>query len=199
MKKVTAIIMASGLSQRFGSNKLQTNFGGQMLGTIIQNQLLKLKNDCSAKYITDIILVTTTEAAAVSPNIRVIINKQPTLGQSHSLVLGLQATGSVDGVLFLNADQPFLNKKIILALLEEFFRTDKIIVPQVNGQPQSPCIFPQRFFPLLLKIRGDKGGREIYQSHLSETVFLDFPDENYFFDIDTPEDFKTAIKILQRK
>lgn len=197
MKNIAAIVLASGLSRRFGSSKLQADFHGQPLGTIIQKLLAKLPDNTAAQ-ITETILVTTGRESPViaGPGSRIIINQQPELGQSHSLVLGLQSANEADGALFLNADQPFLTEQVISRILNEFAVTDKIIVPRANGLPQSPCLFPKRFFPLLLKIRGDKGGREIYQAIPEETVFLDFDNNNLFFDIDTPEDYLTAVKML---
>lgn len=197
MKKVSAVILASGLGSRFGKNKLLACIGDRLLGTIAANELLNLPKH----YLENIILVTPYQqlADSVQKKITVINNPEQYLGQSHSLQLGLNEAKNSDGIIFLNADQPFIKADIIKSLIDAFQKDDKIIVPRVNKIPKSPCIFPRRFFSALNELSGDCGGRIIFRQNSADIIYIDFPDSTAFFDIDTPADMKSATEIINRK
>ena len=85
------------------------------------------------------------------------------------------------------ADQPNLKQESVSALID-FYQNDPdhIVGLAYKGQRGNPCIFPARFFPELMAIRGDRGGNVVIQSHTDALRLLDV-DRQELLDVDTPE------------
>lgn len=139
MVKITAIVMASGMSRRMMSDKLH----------------LKI-ND---KYIYEYILETIRgydffETLVVAKDMDIlerakelgylgVRNVKYYLGQSESIKASLEAAKNADGFMFFVADQPFIKISTIESLCNEFKRdTSKIVQPYYNGAKGNPVIFP---------------------------------------------------------
>ncbi|MCL2221308.1 MAG: NTP transferase domain-containing protein [Oscillospiraceae bacterium] len=174
--KISAILLAAGLSRRMGEDKLLLIHNGQSLLSLALSLLSELT-------VFERFVVTTEmrrESVETSENIRFVLNNNPQIGQSESIKLGVsEATGS--HFMFLVADQPRLKVsalKPIFAAVREV--PDKIVFPLVRGRPSSPAVFPARFKPELLALSGDMGGREVRRA---------FPDLCFGVDIENPDDF----------
>ena len=192
-KKPTAgIILAAGESIRFGKPK----------------QLLRLKNKYLIEWVLDaalgsrlkqILLVLGHEhqkilqalgTKAQHPRLKVVVNRQYKQGQSVSLQTGLLKIRDIfPSVMFLVSDQPMLESKTIDYLLDQFWSSDKdICVPAHQGKRGNPTIFYQKFYGQLLKIKGDRGGRNIIEDHPDRVLEVEIDDTDCFFDIDTQKD-----------
>ena len=122
-------------------------------------------------------------------------NDAPEEGVSRSIRLGLRAAEPCSAVLFLVGDQPLLTagsvRRILAAGREN---PDKIIVPQrPDGQSGNPCLFPAAFFPELLSLEGDRGGRRVIRAH-PEAVFPVSVPEEELADTDTKEELRRLAK-----
>ncbi len=58
------------------------------------------------------------------------------------------------------------------------------------GKRKSPVIFGKVYREELLKLDGDRGGKEIIDRNLNSVRYLDFSDGNDFVDIDTREEYE---------
>jgi molybdenum cofactor cytidylyltransferase len=194
-KKPTAgIILAAGMSTRFGRPK----------------QLLKLKGKYLLEWVLDaglesklesLIIVLGHESQKIHrtlgkkaqlPSLEVVINQRYQEGLSQSLRAGLlrvrQRFGSV---MFLLGDQPLVNSKTIDYLLEQFWRSEKdICAPVYQGEKGNPTIFSRLLFDRLLEIQGDIGARNIIQAYPERVLYVELKDPLFFSDIDTKKDLE---------
>jgi molybdenum cofactor cytidylyltransferase len=193
MSKISAILMAAGLSRRMGVDKLFMQYQGNAL---IEHALTLLGD----LPVFEKIIVTTTgrlEKIILPPDVRAIINHNPEIGQSESLRLGVSGA-SGDWYLFLNADQPRLQRTSLQPMLElTKSNPGKIIYPTANGQPTSPVLFHSNFRDELLSVRGDIGGRAIRQNKPYDCVVYEAEKPEDFLDIDIVADLNKQKMIVK--
>ena len=217
---IAVVILCAGNGTRMGNrNKLVMEIEGVPLYERIWRELFKVDSILPSHIkITQKILVTAYDEIAENAEshkgykLSVIRNDDQDQGQSHSIKLGLeQVDKDVDGVMFCPSDQPFVTRDILCQLMDYFADSNKIIVPSYDGKNTSPCIFPRRFIGNFMNLSGDIGGRDVYVDHLDEVKMIEYNKENFystddydydvnpFIDIDTIEDYETALKIKKRK
>ncbi|WFA07829.1 nucleotidyltransferase family protein [Tissierella sp. Yu-01] len=184
---ITGIIMASGFSNRMGKNKLLL----EIEGIKVIERVIKA---CKESMLDDIILAyRLDEIREIGDKygIRCIFNSNAHEGQSASVKLGVENADKKNGYMFLVGDQPFLTRELIDKLIREYnMDTKNIVVPYFNNKFGMPIIFPSHFRENLLKVTGDKGGREIIQSNPELVRKIQFEDELMGVDIDTIEDLE---------
>ena len=187
--KVSAILLAAGLSTRMGLDKLLLPFQGL---TLLEHTIGVI----SAFPFYQRILVTTQARLSVinlDKKIKAIVNSNPELGQSGSIRLGvMNATG--DAYMFFMADQPLLDHAAIEALLR-YADGEHIVYPIFNEVPCTPAIFPAKFREELLSVQGDQGGRQIRQSHPDACLPIELRSgAPLLLDVDTWEDYCAVMK-----
>ena len=183
---ITAVVMAAGSSKRMGTDKLHLPLDGKPIFMHILSRVGEIP-------FGERLVVTNQEQIAHYARqcgFTVVASPDAALGMGHSVAAGAQAVREdADGILFLNADQPFISQELIDKLCILFEKKNQIIVPCVAGKPSSPCIFPMRFCQELCALTGDKGGRQVYQKHLEETYFTEQQSTKDFTDLDCPADY----------
>lgn len=187
MKKIIAIILASGQGKRMGQNKLLLNFHGKPLVQWVIEKvrsiefkeiILVYKDDC-------------VKAIGKKYGLHTIYNEKSYLGQSQGIKIALsEVSKSSKGFMFFTGDQPLLREDTIKKLVKRFNENGGIIVPRVNGENKIPTIFSSEFYDELMELQGDIGGRPVIKNNLDKVTFVSFDSSNEFFDIDTKEDFK---------
>lgn len=187
---MVGIILASGLSKRFGNNKLLEFINGKPMVYYV----LKAAKESSLEKIVLIYKDNDVKDIAKQFPIHCILNKKYTLGQSEGIKIGVKAYCSEDSFMFIMADQPFLTSKTINKLIEKFKKKDKIIVPKYKDRNGSPVIFPKRFIKDLLNLHGDVGGKEIIKKNPLEVEFCHLNNEKELLDIDNKETLKNLFK-----
>ena len=181
-KKISAIIMGSGKSERFNGNKLLSKIDGVSMIEIILKKLssIPFKNifvTYKDKEVFDI---------CKKYNVIPLENKNYFLGQSESIKLGVSKIKD-ENMMFFTGDMPFLKEETIIKLILEF--DNEIVIPMVNNKKFSPVIFPQRYKENLMKLFGDIGGKEIIKKE-KKLKLIEFDNEKEFVDIDTREELK---------
>lgn len=187
---MVGIILASGLSKRFGNNKLLESINGKPMVYYV----LKAAKESSLEKIVLIYKDNDVKDIAKQFPIPCILNKKYTLGQSEGIKIGVKSYCSEDSFMFIMADQPFLTSKTINKLIEKFKNEDKIIVPKYKDRNGSPVIFPKRFIKDLLNLHGDVGGKEIIIKNPLEVEFCHLNNEKELLDIDNKETLKNLFK-----
>lgn len=184
--KITAIIMASGLSKRMGTDKLILPFRRKLLFQHILDTLEKIAFE-------EIIIVTTNEKImdyAKKKGITAVVNDDAYKGQSASILKGLENSPKSDGYMFIVADQPFLSEETIQTLINVFSKNpDKIVMPFFKGAKGNPVIFPHRVKKDLMKITGDQGGSVVIKKEWENAVKIGFNNALEGLDIDTMENY----------
>lgn len=179
--KVGCVIMASGLSKRFGSNKLMADFHGAPL---IQRAL-----DATAGLFTHRVVVTRHESVAAlcrAQDIAVVLHDLP--HRSDTVRLGLEALPDLDACMFLPGDQPLLRRETVAMLLENRKNNpDSIIRPVCEDNEGSPVLFPAWTFPELKSLPEGKGGGVVIKKYPHAVCRIPVANPFELADADTPE------------
>ncbi|MFI3250970.1 MAG: nucleotidyltransferase family protein [Eubacteriales bacterium] len=179
-----AILLLAGNSHRFGDNKLLFPIDGKPMYRHIFEKIIELN-------LENIVVVTQYREIIQdmqSESVIVVTNPSPEKGQSHSISLGLQALlernpGSTS-CLFSVGDQPFLTACTLHKLISLHLETPKCITLCGNETRRgNPVIFPSKYYPELLELQGDVGGKQVIINH-SEYLDILLTPEKELEDID---------------
>ena len=157
--QIGCVIMASGLSKRFGGNKLMADFHGAPL---IQRAL-----DATVGLFAHRVVVTRHESVAAlcrEKNVAVVLHDLP--HRSDTVRLGLEALPDLDACMFLPGDQPLMRRETVAMLLENWKENpDRIVRPAYEDSEGSPVLFPAWAFPELKNLPDGKGGGVVIKNH----------------------------------
>lgn len=200
--KIALIMLAAGNSRRFGSNKLLYEIEGKPMYLHVLEKLESLcrrQEKCTANAeepwdrfplqpeltLTVVTQYKEIENTSRSLGAKVLYNPHPEHGIASSLKIGLQANLDADAWLFTVADQPWLREKTLKELLKLFTAEKKgIACTASQGKPGNPCVFSKKYYPELLALTGDVGGKRVILSHLEDTVFYEAEYGKELVDID---------------
>lgn len=191
-KKLAIIIMASGYSERFGSNKLLEPFLDKPLFTYA----VDLADSCEAamKIIATRYEPILQYVKKHIPTMHIVWNEHPERGISESIHLGLcylkqqKDYEEYAGCCFMVCDQPLLQKKSMQELFKSFYTNPEGIHMCVTREREgNPVIFPRTLFDELMALEGDRGGKRIAKQH-PELVHRVYVSEKELSDMDYKED-----------
>lgn len=186
------ILLAAGRSLRFGSDKLLYPVEGIPMYRRALGCLEAVKRSGGTGPLLGLslsITVVTRQGeiaeAAAKAGAGVLINPHPEEGISSSLKLGLGANLHRDACLFAVADQPWLTPETVGRLLALFTGSEKGIACVSHGERTgNPCIFSRKYYPELLRLTGDTGGKRVLSSHREDLAVLQ-TEERELTDMDT--------------
>ena len=206
MKKsltVGCVIMASGLSRRFGTNKLLADFCGQPM-------LCRAFDATATPGIAARIVVTRSEevqALCRAQGVPVLLHSLP--GRNDTVRLGLSALleqqPELSGCMFLPGDQPLLRRETVEAMTERFCQerpypaewqkeTEREIFRlgfRARNDPSpltgSPVLFEKGLFQELLTLPQGMGGSVLLRKYPAHVHTVYIADRNELADADTPE------------
>lgn len=138
--KLGCVIMAAGESRRFGGNKLAAVIEGKPL---YQRALEAVPSGVFERVVVvtgQTVIAEAAERMGFCP----VENREPGLGVSRTIRLGLEALGDVDGALFMTADQPFLTSDTLCALASAF-GGEEIVAAAHKGERGILASFPEKF------------------------------------------------------
>lgn len=185
--RICAVIQASGMSKRMGTDKLRLPVKGVEMYKYIIKEVSKVKID-------KVVLVSKDEEIlkyGSAHGFTTVLNRDYDLGQSRSIVLALNELVDFDAIMFFVADQPFLKADTIEKLIEEFKKTSKsIVIPLYDGKRGSPVIFSSIYKEDLMALKGEERGRLIIEKHISDVEFIDISDGIQGVDIDDIDDYE---------
>lgn len=215
MSSLACILMASGISKRFGSNKLLADFAGQPL---IQSAL-----DTTAGYpfARRIVVTRHPEIAALchAQEIEVVLHEKEL--RNEAIALGIDALTApyqppmdvsnvpcqkydsaffapdqppIDGCCFCLSDQPLLSVESLTRLCHAFSEDPKYIHRlSFEGTPGNPVIFPRALFPELMTLPEKAGGGYLIKKNPGQVRFVPARNAYELMDIDTPDDLSELL------
>jgi len=189
------VILAAGSSSRLSRPKQLLEFDGV---TLLSHATIEAANSNACNVIVVIGAYADLIANEIDGDIVYIVkNENWNEGIASSVRLGLDAllkqTPSIDAVIFMVCDQPFVTSSLLNDLIAKQRETQKAIVASNYGETIGPpALFHQSLFAELMELKGDVGARRIIQLHSDEVATVFFPDGK--IDIDTQKDYDVLKK-----
>jgi molybdenum cofactor cytidylyltransferase len=182
---IAGILLAAGLSTRFGRQKLLQPYRGELL-------VRKTARCFLEAGLQPVVAVVSSDAAfgdaLAGLPLTMIENAHPEDGISSSIAVGLAALPEATSAALIGvADQPYLTVEAVEQLVRAFSR-GRIVVPRFGNHLGNPPVFDRRFFPDLMKLRGDRGGQVVVSAHPSAVIEVSLA-EGIGDDVDRPEDW----------
>lgn len=189
---IHCILLAAGLSRRFGSNKLLHPVEGIPLYRRTMDKLTALRDgqpEGCALYLVSRWPDLLSEGHARGWT--VLDHPHSEKGIASTIHLGLSAALNAadeeDCFAFFVCDQPWLRQETIRAFLEKFQASGKGMgCLCCGGTPGNPAVFSRRYVPELLALSGDEGGRRVLNAH-PEDVYRHPAQAEELRDLDRPE------------
>lgn len=182
------IVLAAGLSRRFGSTKQLVEFRGRPM-------VAHAMRTAEALFENRSVLVAGNEWPAVTSAAGplagfLVINDAFHRGLGSSIAAGVGAVADCSsGVMLLLADQPLVDAKYLRRMTDTWLQvSERIVASEFDGIVGPPVIFPARCFDDLRNLDGDSGARAIIRSNASSLTTLNYA--NAAVDIDCREDLE---------
>lgn len=189
-QRVAGIVLAAGAARRLGRPKQLLDWGGEPLVRRAARIALQAGLD-------PVVVVTgayhgQVEAVFEGLTVRIVNNVWWEEGQSTSVRAGIaNLDPSVGGAVFLLADQPFVDERLLRALRREHaLSRAPVVAPRVGDRRANPILFDRAAFDDLCGLQGDAGGRQVLSRW--PVTYLDWPDERIVLDIDDEGDYRRA-------
>ena len=181
---VAAILLAAGLSRRFGpSSKLSAPFRGKPLALHAAQMLDRFdfgKRICVTSKATGPVA-----SAIAALGYRMVEQPHPELGLAASLALGVRRAmrSTPQAVLVVLADMPMVTPRHIANLLDALRDGDDLVASSDSSVAMAPALFGRHYFEGLLQLSGDRGAQHL----LADARRIEAaPGE--LLDIDRPQD-----------
>ncbi|MEK8089556.1 nucleotidyltransferase family protein [Thermithiobacillus plumbiphilus] len=190
MPEITGILLAAGLSRRFGSDK--------RLHQLPDGRPLALAAAITLQAGMDQTLAVLRPEDAplsqmlVDAGLQPVFCPQATLGMGASIACGVRASPDAGGWLIALADMPFIQPDTIRLIAESLRQGAPLVAPLYQGRRGHPVGFGPRFRKDLLALDGDSGARAILQAHPELLRTLAVDDPGILRDIDAPADLPPA-------
>lgn len=195
MGNVGAVILAAGGSSRLGQPKQLLTFRGDTL-------IRRAAGAAAEAGCAPVVVVVGATNDAIQTELQstsaiVVENEQWETGPGSSIGRGVtELPASVDAVVLLACDQPFLDTTIVRKLIDAHEKTGKPIAASSYANTVGiPALFARSKFEALLALSPAVGAKGLITAQPDDVATVPF--EAGAIDIDTPEDFE-RLKANQR-
>lgn len=194
--RLGAVLLASGLSRRFGANKLLEPLCGRPMVCYALDAMRALDAVRWAVVTGD----ETVARLARERGMEVVRNDAPGLGQAHSIALGAGAMRDMDAVLLLAGDQPLLGGESLRMLVRRFSQSGRgIACLRDETHFGNPAMFSASYLPELMALSGDRGAKAILSTHENDLLIVPCIRECELADADTPQALARIADAMKRK
>ena len=181
----TAVVLAAGMSKRFGKQKLEYVYKKKPL----LQWTLDLVNNLNFRKI--LIVSKSLDISKFNlDDFKVAINEKTERGLSSSVKLAImmcERKKEDEGALFFLGDMPEIDLKLVKRVLS--FDTSHIVFPTFGGVKGFPVFLPSSYFDEARKIKGDSGLISVIKDHKKECISFE-GGWKCVYDVDTIDDLK---------
>ena len=190
-ERIVGVILAGGLSERFGPPKQLLPLGETtLLGHVV--------NNANGSVLDKVVVVLGRSASEIEKSLSfgraiVVDNATYPSGCASSLLAGLDAAGDCAGLMLLLGDQPGVGSPVIDLVAEDWLGLQSwATVTSYRGELGHPFVFARSAFGDLRGLHGDKAIWKLIEAYPLRVrrveVDLELPP-----DIDTPEDYRKLL------
>tara|TARA_B100000686_G_C16802814_1_gene987378 strand:- start:1665 stop:3245 length:1581 start_codon:yes stop_codon:yes gene_type:complete len=188
---ISNIILAAGQSKRMkDKNKLLLDINNKKM---IQNVIDSAINSNANNNIVVVGYQYQKIEKYIKDNITITMNKEYKKGLSSSLKKGISTLPEdCDAVIIILGDMPKINTHLINSLINGFNPNDNkyIVTPTYNGKRGNPILIGRKYFPDILKLKGDIGAKDILNKNSKYIHKIPQKNSSSLIDIDTNQDYK---------
>jgi len=185
-EKTAALVLAAGLSRRFGANKLLADWHGRPLVTYAVDAA------CAAP-VDHVIAVTGHEAdkaasailAHATRPVRLVQAPHYAEGMAMSLRAGIAALEpDVQAVVVFLGDMPDVPHHVAANVLKAVLEGAPAAAPVLQGRRGHPAAFHADLFPALRTLSGDEGAKSVFSGLGEAWMRVPCDDPGVLFDVD---------------
>ena len=199
--QIAAIVLAAGISRRFGSDKL-------LHPVRLQGVTLPLAAHSLVPWLNTFERITvvvrpgsqafcSTVAAALgatrSPALHWLECEDAEQGMAASLACGVRANHEAAGWLIGLADMPAVPSAAIAGVRNALLSGADLAAASCHGRRGHPVGFASLYCEELLALEGDTGARRLLERDVSRLVNIQTDHEGIFADIDIPSDLRNEM------
>ena len=191
--RIGCVLMASGLSERYGKNKLLEKLDDREL-------ILHTAASLSDAGLKPLAVTRSPEVKALldREGIACVLHDGPL--KSDTIHRGLEnLPPDLTGYLFMPADQPLVRPASLQKMAAQFFshpeRAVRLCFDQTQG---SPVIFPAACREALMNYTGDRGGMEVLRERQIPCDGVQAEAAWELWDADTPEEMERIREVWER-
>lgn len=195
MYGIAGLILAAGLASRMGQLKQLLPFGEGTMLEMTTHTLLEAG-------VREIYVVLGHEHERIRAQYRycdrvhLVHNPDYRQGMLTSVRVGVSAMDvDTQAFLMMPGDCPTAHPRTAQAIVRAYRRTGcRIVRPVCNGRGGHPCLFDYGFSPEIVQGTLSEGMRTLMRLHAQEVYALPVSDEGIWGDLDTPEQYREALK-----
>ena len=193
IKDIGCIVMASGLSARYGRNKLLEALDGRAV-------ILHTVGSLTAAGLVPLVVTRSAAIAALMQREDVACALHDGPLKSDTMRAGLEALPpDAVGWLFMPADQPLARPSSLQRLAMPFLQCPtRAVRLGFGGEAGSPVLFPAACRNALLAYRGDRGGMDVLKAERIPCDVVQADCAWELWDVDTPEGMARVREVYNR-
>lgn len=198
-RRVSAILLAAGSSDRFGRPKQLLDVQGKKIIQIALESLLRSR-------VSEIVVVLGYAREQIREYlegypVKAVENLQYRKGQSSSIKRGLESISQeAEAALFMLSDTPLVDHKIIDLVIGKYEETGSPIVAPFYGEKRGhPVLFSRELFGELKALEGDVSGSGVIRRHAKQVMRVQVDSDAVVFDVDNEEDYQRLLRRVERR
>lgn len=188
---IAAIVLAAGMSTRFGRNKSLERVGAKPMIVNVVAATLRSRAD-------EVLVVLGHQAARIKKALEsypcsFVWNRRYKGGQSSSVIAGLRRVHRrVDAVVIIPGDTAFLKAEFVDAVIEAYRKSQaKIVVATYRGRHGHPVLFDKSLFERILRIDEESQGlKAVLDENRASMNEVGIESEAILWDVDTQLDLE---------